>query len=1128
MLHLNKIRQTALQIRREVLSQTAENTSIAASDLIKLTAEHFDLMLLPQDKSEMRNALALFQSEFILFDKTLSESFRNFCIAHEIGHFILHQTAISCDAEDISELNEDAKNSAEEYVGYGAGEKREREANLFALEFLLPSEDLRRDFIAENLNAEQISQKYGLPQNYVFSQLIYALLTPQIAEDKAILPEQTAFDLDESQQKAAQSEKTPLLISAGPGTGKTQTLIKRILYLLENGVLPEKILALTFSNKAAEEMRERIAEIRPEEAKKIEMMTFHAFGLNLLRKFWKEADLKPFSSLIDPIDALLFLEANLGKLQLQHYQELTEPTRYLKNILNAISRAKDELCTPEKYHQLAEKMFAQAADDKAKLAAEKAVEVARVYRFYQDYLEREKLLDFGELINRTVRLLRENETINQMIKTSYDAVLVDEFQDVNRACGVLLKEITDNGKGLWAVGDLRQSIYRWRGASPTNLRQFSKDFPNAETFSLEVNYRSNDGIINLFSAFAKQMQAAGEDFFADWQAHRQNTSGQPKISYTIADSLETEAEKIAEKLQFHYKNGISYKNQAVICRTHKQLAKFAEKLTAKGISVFYLGELFEREEISDLLALLNLRDSETGVSLVRVANFDEYKMPLADVQKILEKSNTEDVGFQKVLPDAEIEKVVSEEGRKGWKILQRHLAELSECKSAYQFLCIYLFNKSNYLQSFLKNADIQSQQNLLAVYQFLNFTKSNEARFSASEKPIFSFLRHVRKVARYGEDTLFNQIPNCADKIDAVKLLTVHGAKGLEFQVVYLPYLAHTKIPDRKKHEPCPPPAEMLSEERDYHLEEEECLFFVAMSRAEDFLHLSRAKYDRNSSKESVFLEKLQDFLPFPQVAETEKPDETDAEIVSTEQFSGIEFYYKQIEDYQRCPRIFYYRHVLKLNKSREDSVYVKFHSVLQRTIAELMKTPKAVLNQDYAREKLKEFWAETDLDEHAYSPIYRERAEEMLEKIAKRIAQESETDPVRPIFYVEFEHGIVKIQPEFMQIENGLVKLRRSKTGKVPQDRDGRDKNSEIIEDADVLLHQAVREKFNGHEIEMKKFYLREDELRAVVPTPKITENRLNKYNDTLFEIKQGIFHAKPKDEKTCLNCAFYFICPS
>jgi CRISPR/Cas system-associated exonuclease Cas4 (RecB family) len=622
------------------------------------------------------------------------------------------------------------------------------------------------------------------------------------------------------------------------------------------------------------------------------------------------------------------------------------------------------------------------------------------------------------------------------------------------------------------------------------------------------------------------MQSLPDDLFADWQAHRQTAGKQPKVSYTITDCPEEEAAQIAKKILSHYRSGISFKDQAIICRTHKQLARFAEKLTAENIPVFYLGILFERDEIADLLALLDLCDSETGVSLVRAANFSEYRIPLDDVRRILEESGAENTDFQKVLLNDEIANELSDAGKNGWKLLKKHLGALPG-ESAYRCLCEYLFNQSGYLQYLLTDTDTLKQQNLLAIYQFLNFARKNEARFAEAEKPIFSFLRHVRKVVRYGEDNLFNQNPDCTEKIDAVKLLTIHGAKGLEFEVVYLPYLAKTKIPVRRKHEPCPPPVGMLAEEHDYHEEEEECLFFVAMSRAKNFLHLSRSKYDRNSSAESVFLQKLGNVLPNADIVNTAPEDQQSSEPAFSEQFSGIEFHHTQIEDYQRCPRLFYYRHVLKLNNPREDGVYLKFHTVLRKTISELMKAPKSILNQEFAKQKLDEFWAQTDLDEHPYSPVYRQKAGEMLQKMSERIAEESGGETIRPTFAVEFENGIVCIQPEFMQIENSLIKLRRSKTGKVPQRTEGGDDNSKIIEDADVLLQIAVAENYPNFEIEMKKFYLKEDEVRTIVPNSRIIANRLNKYEDSLRKIKSGCFAADPTNESDCINCAFYFICP-
>ena len=208
-------------------------------------------------------------------------------------------------------------------------------------------------------------------------------------------------------------------------------------------------------------------------------------------------------------------------------------------------------------------MLAEAIVDdneELKLKAEKVIETAKVYEFYEKYLQTEKLLDFGDLVYRAVRLLQENEAVKREVCAKYDAVLVDEFQDVNRACGVLLKEIAGVGKGLWAVGDLRQSIYRWRGASPANIELFEIDFPDAETISLEKNYRSRTEIVKLFANFARTMKTAGDQSFNSWETHRRAAQAEnlTAIKFDIADSLDSEAANLAAKIpRFGYRSGIT-------------------------------------------------------------------------------------------------------------------------------------------------------------------------------------------------------------------------------------------------------------------------------------------------------------------------------------------------------------------------------------------------------------------------------------------------------------------------------------------------------------------------------------------------------------------------------------------
>jgi superfamily I DNA/RNA helicase len=1132
MSHWQKIRDESSQLRREVCAsfELNPNELISPERLIDSALEFLELDFSPEhpNSANLYKSLAVLEDDVIYFNNHLPRWFKNYCIAHEIGHFILHRTSTHCAEDDLEDFSADDEtpSAAKQVKGYGARERREKEANLFALEFLLPCDVLRNAFLAENLNAEAIGKIVGLPSNMVAEQLARALLTP--VQTAKIEKEIKTFELDDSQRAAAETDKCPVLIAAGPGTGKTQTLIKRILFLLEKGINPQKILALTFSNRATEEMRERIAAVRPAQAKQMKIMTFHSFGLDILRKYYEEAGLDNDSELLDKIDALLFLEKNLVSINLEHYQSLHEPTQNLPAILSAISRAKDELVTPAEYLALAEKMAVDAENEEDAETAAKAIETARVYEFYQNHLTEEKLLDFGDLIFRAVKLLQENELIRESLRSEFDAILVDEFQDVNRACGVILKEIAGAGEGLWAVGDLRQSIYRWRGASPTNIRLFAEDFPNAQTLSLENNYRSKNKIINTFSAFARQMRAASEDVFCNWQATRQETPEDfSPVSVDLSDSLATEAETVADNILSYYKSGIAYKEQAIICRTHNQLNSFARTLSEKGIPIFYLGELFEREEIRDLLALLDLRYSKHGHALVRVGSFPEYNLPLEDIQLILSFVREQGVSFFETLENTELEENLSATGQSGWRKLRNHLLLLKDDFSAGKFLSEYLFNHSQYLRFLISDKDIQNQQKLLAVYQFLRFTGNLDKRFAAfGSGQIPEFLSYVKKLAWFGEDKNFSQIPSVAENLDAVRLLTVHSAKGLEFRAVYLPYLGAGKIPSNRKGQICPTPKGMIAAAEDFHDEEEECLFFVAMSRARDYLHLSRSLvYGSGNSKESKFLSILTEHLPVARNFTNTNDSQINLVENLAESYANQIFYSTDLDRYLRCPRDYYYTNLLALKSKGDVSVYLKFHSCVYDTIYSLQtirKLENIEINEEAALSRLQEFWTEANLDEHAYGSIYKKKAEDIIRVMCEKFAQ-SNNELLRKSYELQLENGTIRVRPDAVEIfeEAGekRVVVRRYRTGKSPKEAK--------VDNIDALMLEAVQQKYPEAKSLLEKIYLTDNASMDVPVSKKVLANRLKKYQDAIDGIKSNQYPADPSEDN-CPHCSHFFVCPS
>lgn len=1139
MSHWQKIRDAAVNLRREICAafNLSENELYPAQQFLETGAEYLELDLIPEhpDSVNLSRSLAVLEDDCIYFNNHLKKWYKAFCIAHEIGHHRLHHRSVHCSQDEIQDFaaSDGESNSAtEKIVGYGAGDRREREANLFALELLLPCDVLRRLYLEDGLNARQIAEIVEMPIEVVAGQLARALLVP-VAENKPERNKAETSELNESQKRAAETNRCPTLVYAGPGTGKTQTLTTRISYLIERGIEPRRILALTFSNKAAEEMRERIAGTNETAAAQMQVMTFHAFGLDLLRAYWVEAELNPRSKLLDKIDALLYLERNLNRLELGHYQNLHEPTTNLAAILAAISRAKDELCSPEEYRALGEKMLRELGEienDELKIKAEKVLETARVYELYQKYLEREKLLDFGDLVYRAVRLLQENETVKREVRAKYDAILVDEFQDVNRACGVLLKEIAGEGVGLWTVGDLRQSIYRWRGASPANIELFGVDFPDAETISLETNYRSRTEIVELFARFAGKMKTASGEVFNSWEAKRGAAKAENLIAVKVevADSLKTEAANIAAAIESHHAQGLKFKDCAVICRTHAQLNKFAKVLSEKGIPIFYLGELFEREEVRDLLSLLDLKVSLGSHSLIRVARFLEYQIPLADARKIIREQKENNRTCAEVLSRAEVLEQLSDEGKQGAEKLLKHLNSSPAGISAWSFLANYLFAESYYLKSSFASDDVNNQSRRLAIYQFLRLCQTMEERFASGENaPIVELLDYVKKLAHFNEDKNYAQIPTEAENLDAVRLLTVHSAKGLEFPAVFLPYLGAGKIPSSPKPQICPNPDGMIAGEIDFHESEEECLFFVAMSRARDFLHLSRsAKYGETNSKESKFLAALAEFLP--PAEQVNSVEETTIDITETETFPPQTFYASDLDRYLCCGRDYFYTNVLGLKAAGDKSIYLKFHACLYDTLRSMQSIKQLEhieLTEDIALRRLDEFWQAAEVDAHAYAPIYRARAEEIVRRVCRKMENSTAPNEItRPVYEVKLAGGSVRVQPDAIEIveTNGekTAVIRRYKTGKSPK--------KAATEDVDVLMTVAARDKFpEAKEAVLQKIYLSDDVVQEISISPKVTANRLKIYEQAIENINKRQFEPVPS-ENNCPYCPHFFICPS
>ena len=553
---------------------------------------------------------------------------------------------------------------------YSARAQRESEANAFAATLLLPQDRLLSSYLARARQQSAfagrrpgaitrgLSREFGVSEDVVLRSLAALLQTgtwPDEWEEGEEGPltyginTVASLDLDPSQLQASTIE-APALIVAGPGTGKTSTLVGRVAYLVkEQGVAPDSILALTFSNKAAREMRERQAALlqslgmiaggqRAAPAMPT-VSTIHAFCGDLVRRYAPLVGLRPDFRLASETEGYFLLRQVASEMMLRHYQPLAAPGLHFPALLAAISRAKDELAGPERYREVAERMAEEATTLEERLAAERASEVASIYAAYQDLLRSRGDADFGDLICLSVQLLREQPEILADVQSQYRHILVDEFQDINRAMGVLLRILSGEASSLWAVGDADQAIYRFRGASPANLAQFASDYPSAQVQTLRRNYRSTPDI--LIAAAAVATTALGAER-APLEAARPSPEATDAVMVTLATapSEQSELAGLAAKIKQRTEAGRSLGDQVVLCRTRRQCQRVATALSAVGIPIRMATSLLEQDDAKDMLAVLSLLGDLSGSGLLRAGNIPDHAFSEQEARSVLAEARS--------------------------------------------------------------------------------------------------------------------------------------------------------------------------------------------------------------------------------------------------------------------------------------------------------------------------------------------------------------------------------------------------------------------------------------------------------------------------------------------------------
>ncbi len=1122
------IRDIAARLQTELVSAGADPFKpmvLAEAAIQKLELE---LVWLESGNPALKGARALFddQSGAVICENSGEPGERAQLVAHEIGHACVHATSSSCTSADIdpSRSTEAAPVGLQRVEDYGARERRELQANVFAREFLFPRSLARRLHIDEASGTTEIAERNGLSKHLIRQQIFDALLLPPPPEATMAAPRPPRVDV--SQDRAAAHRGSAFQLQAGPGTGKTATLVKRVLSLLREGVDPAAMLVLTFSNRAAGELAERLAATVPDAAPHIWIGTFHAFGLDLVRRYHDSLGLSPDPPLFDRSDAIEVLEEILPTLPLLHYRNLWDPAMELREIVAAISRAKDEMTDPARYRALAQAMFDRARDDDTREAAEKCLEVACVYELYEQALRDYGGVDFGDLIMRPVLLLEADPALRTVLQLRHRHVLVDEYQDVNRASGRLLKAIAGDGKRLWVVGDSRQAIYRFRGASSANMALFSGEYEGATVDRLSINYRSTSQVIDAFQAIAPRMGASKGMLPLALNADRGSGATIPEIR--AFDTLAQEEEGVAASIRELEASGVRLRDQSVLCRSNKRLNEIAAALEARGIPALHLGSLFEREEVRDLLAMLSLAADRFGDGLARVGAMPRYALPLQDVYVVTTRIREADRNVLDVLPALANTPGLTPEGSAGLALLARDLTGLSASSSAWEFLSTYLLDRSSLVREMAQRESITDRMRSVAIWQFLNFVREQSP--TRSGLLIRRTLDRVRQLVLLAEERDLRQVPSAAIHMDAVRLMTVHGSKGLEFEAVHIPGLTVSSFPSSNRGQRCPPPRGMVvgaetlmiaEESKQSQEHEEQCLFFVALSRACTHLRIYRTRLQENGNKRSPspFLAWIQSraveidnpaTLPLPPGA----PRLT--RMIQISQTSAGQITDSRLSLYDKCPRRYFYTHVLGLGGARKATAFSLTHDCIYELIdwlADTRRTGSPTIKD--AEAAFETIWQTRGPKDCGFLADYRRLASRLIAALIQSGAGRRFRD-AEPLA-IDFPNGRVIVEPDEMaELPNGTVILRRVRTGK---------KRSDEYDRLDYTLYQLAGDSHFGGAFEVHALHLTDEISEPVEITQRKLQNRHASSDLMLKNIAAGLFPTEI-DSVTCPRCPHFFIC--
>lgn len=766
--------------------------------------------------------------------------------------------------------------------------------------------------------------------------------------------------LNFAQQEAVNHVSGPLMIVAGAGTGKTTVVAQKIKLLINSGLAkPSEILALTFNEKAASEMQDRVDSLMDRSYLDIEISTFHSFCQRLLEQYGLDIGLPNYFRILTPTDVWIMMNRRLRDYNLEYYRPIGNPTRHLHELIRHFAKCKDEMISPEEYLDYAEKLTLDhdksAAEERTRLA-----EVANAYHIYNRILLKQNAFDFADLIYYANVLLTKRQNVLSKLQNKYKYILVDEFQDVNWAQYELVKKLSSTGAQLTVVGDDDQSIYAFRGASVANILRFRDDYPNAKQIVLTDNYRSDQSILDK----AYELIQGNNPDRLETKLHidktlvyrggiTKNGSTGPRVIHAHHAKAEDEARFISGEIKRLKASDpdIRWDDFVILVRANNHADMFASELEKNRIPYEFLAAagLYRQPIVLDCVNFLKAIDSfHDSTAIYRLLRMPHLDFKENDMQKLTFFARSEkSISYYEALKRA-AEYDMSEQGRQVCASLAAEIHEgMKNSRSETITQLIYKFlNSSGYLkhlESKEKKGDRNTMRQISHLNQFLSYIVNYETLSPGAT--VADFLDYFDQVLEAGDLGLLKQ-PE--DTPDSVNIMTVHTAKGLEYKYVFVVNLVEDRFPTRRHgNEAIEVPAPLIKEvlpEGDAHIEEERRLFYVAMTRAKNRLYLTSADdyggvrekklsrflselgYAKTTNREEARQNKITDFSTAPETTESE-----DFVYPIPKKFS-----FSQIQTYRECPYRYKLSNIVKL--PGEGSPSLTFGSVIHETLERFYK----------------------------------------------------------------------------------------------------------------------------------------------------------------------------------------------